>query len=173
MRKEDKSIVIAEIKAILAAYPHLYLADIGGLNAAQTSALRRSCNKENIRLVVVKNTLLQKAMEASEVDYSQLYAVLKGETSLMLSETGNAPARLIKNFSKDNPLKKPALKAAYVEEAFYVGENHLDELVNIKSKNELIGDLVALLQSPLRNVVSALQSGGNTIHGILETLGDR
>ena len=173
MKKEDKSIVISELQSTLAAYPHLYLADIGGLNAAQTSDLRKKCYKESIKLVVVKNTLLRKAMEASDVDYAQLFDVLKGDTSLMLSETGNAPAKLIKNFSKDNPLKKPVLKAAYVEESFYVGESHLDELVSIKSKNELIGDLIALLQSPVKNVVSALQSGGNTIHGVLTTLAER
>lgn len=173
MKKEDKSIVISELQSTLAAYPHLYLTDIGGLNAAQTSELRKSCYKENIKLVVVKNTLLQKAMEASDVDYSQLFDSLKGETSLMLCETGNAPAKLIKNFSKDNPLKKPVLKAAYVEESFYIGDSHLEELVSIKSKNELIGDVIALLQSPAKNVVSALQSGGNTIHGVLKTLAER
>ena len=173
MKKEDKSIVIEQLKSTLAAYPHIYLADIGGLNAAQTSDLRRNCYKENIRLVVVKNTLLQKAMEKSEIDYSQLFGSLKGETSLMLSETGNAPAKLIKNFSKGNKKGKPALKAAYVEESFYVGEKYLEELAAINSKNELIGDLIALLQSPAKNVLSALQSGGTTIHGLLKTLAEK
>ena len=173
MKKEDKSIVIKQLESTLAEYPHLYLADIGGLNAAETSNLRKLCYKENIKLVVVKNTLLQKAFENSDVDYSQLYDVLKGETSLMLSETGNAPAKVIKSFSKGNKKQKPELKAAYVEESFYIGANHLEDLVNIKSKNELIGELIGLLQSPAKNVISALQSGGNTIHGVLKTLAER
>ena len=173
MKKEDKSIVIEQLQSILAAYPHVYLADIGGLNAAQTSELRKSCYKEDIKLVVVKNTLLQKAMENSGVDYSQLFGSLKGETSLMLSEAGNAPAKLIKSFSKGDKSGKPELKAAYVEESFYIGANHLEDLVNIKSKNELIGELIGLLQSPAKNVVSALQSGGTTIHGVLTTLAER
>ena len=173
MKKEDKSIVIEQLQATLAAYPHIYLANIGGLNAAETSELRKSCYKENIKLVVVKNTLLQKAMENSDVDYSELFGTLKGETSILLSETGNAPAKLIKDFSKKNKKGKPELKAAYVEESFYIGANYLDALVSIKSKNELLGELIGLLQSPAKNVVSALQSGGNTIHGVLKTLAER
>lgn len=172
MKKEDKSIVIKQLESTLSEYPHLYLADIGGLNAAETSELRKICYKEQIKLVVVKNTLLQKAMENSGVDYSQLYDTLKGETSLMLSETGNAPAKVIKSFSS-NKKGKPVLKAAYVEESFYIGASHLEDLVNIKSKNELIGDIIGLLQSPAKNVISALQSGGNTIHGVLKTLAER
>jgi len=173
MKKEDKRIVIEQLQSTLAAFPHVYLADIGGLNAAETGDLRKNCYKENIKLVVVKNTLLQKAMENSEVDYSQLFGTLKGETSILLSDTGNAPAKLIKNFSKGNKKGKPALKAAYVEESFYIGAEYLEALVSIKSKNELIGDLIALLQSPAKNVVSALQSGGTTIHGVLKTLAER
>lgn len=173
MKKEDKSIVIKQLESTLAEYPHFYLADIGGLNAAETSDLRKTCYKENIKLLVVKNTLLQKAFENSDVDFSQLYGTLKGETSLMLCETGNAPAKVIKAFSKNNKNQKPVLKAAYVEESFYVGAGHLEELVNIKSKNELIGEIITLLQSPAKNVVSALQSGGSTIHGVLKTLAER
>jgi large subunit ribosomal protein L10 len=173
MKKEDKSKVIEQLQSTLAAYPHVYLANIGGLNAAETSELRQICYKENIKLVVVKNTLLQKAMENSGVDYSELFGTLKGETSILLSETGNAPAKLIKDFSKKNKKGKPALKAAYVEESFYIGENYLDALVSIKSKNELLGELIGLLQSPAKNVVSALQSGGTTIHGVLKTLAER
>ncbi len=173
MKKEDKSTIIKELESTLGQYAHFYLADIGGLDAAQTSELRRTCFNQNIKLLVVKNTLLKKALENSEVDFSQLYDTLKGETSLMLSDTGNAPAKIIKDFSKKNKAKKPVLKAAYVEESFYIGEGLLEELVNIKSKNELIGDLIALLQSPAKNVVSALQSGGSTIHGVLKTLGER
>ncbi|HHT23639.1 MAG TPA: 50S ribosomal protein L10 [Bacteroidales bacterium] len=173
MKKEDKSTIIKEIESTLGQYAHFYLTDIGGLNAEQTSELRRTCFNQKIKLLVVKNTLLRKALENSENDFSQLYDILKGETSLMLSDTGNAPAKLIKDFSKKNKAKKPVLKAAYVEESFYIGEGMLEELVHIKSKNELIGDIIGLLQSPAKNVVSALQSGGTTIHGVLKTLGER
>lgn len=173
MKKEDKSTVIKALESTIGQYTHFYLADISGLNAAQTSELRRTCFNQDIKLLVVKNTLLKKALENSQVDFSELYDTLKGETSLMLSNTGNAPAKVIKDFSSKNKNKKPVLKAAYVEESFYVGANLLEALINVKSKNELIGDLIALLQSPAKNVVSALQSGGNTIHGVLKTLGER
>jgi large subunit ribosomal protein L10 len=175
MNKKDKSAIIEQLQATLNEYAHFYLADIGGLNAAQTSELRRVCYKEDVKLVVVKNTLLQKALDSSSVDFSELYGSLKGETSLMLCNTANVPAKLISDFSKrkDNKSKKPLLKAAYVEESFYVGENHLETLIHIKSKNELIGEIIGLLQSPAKNVVSALQSGGSTIHGLLKTLGER
>jgi large subunit ribosomal protein L10 len=171
MKKEDKSLVIEQIKDTIGEYSHFYLADIGGLDSVQTSDLRRLCFKENVKLVVVKNTLLRKALEASEKDFSQLFDSLKGETSIMLSNSGNVPAKLIKEFSKAN--EKPVLKAAYVEESFYIGANQLDALISIKSKNELIGEVIGLLQSPAKNVVSALQSGGNTIHGVLKTLSER
>ena len=172
MRKEDKSIIIEEIGKTLKEYSCLYLTETTGLNAERTSELRRACNKADIKLLVVKNTLLKKAMEASDVNYEGLYDVLKGSTSLMLSNTGNAPAKLIKSFRKKDD-KFPALKAAYVEECVYVGADQLDALASIKSKNELIGDLIGLLQSPAKNVVSALQSGGNKLHGILETLSNK
>lgn len=171
MKKEDKSVIIKQLETIISEYTHFYLADIGGLNAAQTSELRKICYKEDIKLLVVKNTLLKKALDNSSVDFSELDSSLKGETSLMLSNVGNAPAKVIKSFSKTN--KKPVLKAAYVEESFYIGENQLVALISVKSKNELIGDIIALLQSPAKNVVSALQSGGSTIHGVLKTLGER
>jgi large subunit ribosomal protein L10 len=173
MKKEDKSVIINQLSESIGAYSNFYLADIAGLNAAQTSNLRRECFKKEIKLIVVKNTMLKKAFDDATVDYSELYDTLKGETSLMLCNVGNAPAQLIKEFSKANKLPKPALKAAYVEESFYIGENQLDTLLHIKSKNELLGEIIALLQSPAKNVVSALQSGGNTIHGVLKTLGER
>ncbi len=174
MKKEDKSAIIEQLQATLGEYAHFYLTDIGGLNAEYTSELRRMCFKQDVKLVVVKNTLLQKALENSSVDYSQLFDSLKGETSLMLSNTGNAPAKLIKEFVKSKAKdSKPYLKAAYVEEAFFVGADQLDALASLKSKNELLGELIGLLQSPAKNVVSALQSGGNTIHGVLKTLGER
>jgi len=175
MKKEDKSAIIKQLETTLGEYAHFYLADIGGLNAAQTSNLRRICYKEDIKLVVVKNTLLQKALENLSVDYSEIYATLKGETSLMLSNTANMPAKVISDFSKQksNKLKKPILKAAYVEESFYIGEDNLEALIHVKSKNELIGEIIGLLQSPAKNVISALQSGGTTIHGVLKTLSER
>lgn len=173
MKKEDKSAIIKQLESTISEYAHFYLADIGGLNAAETSELRRVCYKQDIKLVVVKNTLLEKALESSSVDFSEIYGSLKGETSLLLSNTGNAPAKLIKDFSKASKSKKPVLKAAYVEESFYIGADQLDALVSVKSKNELLGELIGLLQSPAKNVVSALQSGGTTIHGVLKTLAER
>ncbi len=155
---------------MLTAYPHFYLVDLTGLNAEATSNLRRKCFKNEIKLVVVKNTLLKKALDAAETDYSPLTEVLKGNTALMLTNTANSPAKLLKEYKKEGI---PALKAAYAEESIFVGADKLEELANIKSKNELIADVVALLQSPAKNVVSALQSGANTIHGVLKTLGER
>ncbi len=175
MRKEDKNAIIEQLQAQLGEYAHFYVTDIEGLNAAKTSELRRECFKNDIKLVVVKNTLLAKALEAKNAD-EQLFGVLKGNTALMLCNTGNAPAKLIQKFQekdKKNPDVKPQLKAAYVEESVYVGKEQLGFLATIKSKNELIAELVALLQSPAKNVVSALQSGGSTIHGVLKTLGER
>lgn len=175
MKKEDKSAIIAELGELLGQYQHFYLTNIEGLNAEKTSALRRECFKNEVKLVVVKNALLHKALEAKGIE-SELAATLKGNTALMLCNTGNAPAKLIQKFTKDEKDKeaaKPALKAAYVEETVYVGAQNLAFLATIKSKNELIADLVALLQSPAKNVVSALQSGGTTIHGVLKTLGER
>ena len=149
----------------------LYLADIEGLDARQTNALRRACFKENVKLQVVKNTLLAKAMEASTHDFGELTGILKGNTSLMFSETGNAPAKVIKNFRKKSD--RPILKGAFIEEAIYIGDDQIDALVAIKSKEELIGDIIMLLQSPTKNVVSALQSGGGKLSGILTTLSER
>ena len=175
MKKEDKSAIIEQIKAELENYQHFYLTNIEGLNAQKTSDLRRACFKKEIKLMVVKNTLLEKALKELDRD-AQLFDCLKGNTALMLCNTGTAPAKLIKEFTekdKKNKDAKPILKAAYVEETVYVGREQLDFLATIKSKNELIADLVALLQSPAKNVVSALQSGGTTIHGVLKTLGER
>lgn len=172
MRKEDKSIIIEQIAATLKEYSALYLVETAGLNAEKTSDLRRECFKNDVKLVVVKNTLLKKAMEQSDVDYSALYDCLKGSTSMMLSNVGNAPAKILKSFKKkDDTL--PALKAAYVEECAYIGADQLETLASIKSKNELIADIIGLLQSPAKNVVSALQSGGSKLHGILETLSNK
>ena len=170
MRKEDKGIIIEQIAATVKEYGHFYLVDTTAMNAADTSALRRECFKADIKLVVVKNTLLHKALENLEADYSPLYGSLKGTTAVMFSNTANAPAKLLKDKAKNGV---PGLKAAYAEEGFYVGADQLDALGAIKSKNEVIADIVALLQSPAKNVISALQSGGNTLHGVLKTLGER
>ena len=169
MKKEEKALIIEQIAETLKSYSCFYLAETAGLDAEKTSELRRECFKDDIKLIVVKNTLLHKALESLDGDFSELYPALKGSTSLMCSNTGNAPAKLLKRVAKkDQPL--PALKAAYVEETIYVGADQLETLAHIKSKNELIADVIALLQSPAKNVVSALQSGGNKLHGILETL---
>ena len=148
------------------------MAETAGLNAEKTSELRRACAKADVKLVVVKNTLLKKAMDQSDIDYSGLYPAMKGATSMLLSNTGNAPAKLLKSFIKKDD-KLPVLKAAFVEETVYMGAEQLDFLASLKSKNELIADVVALLQSPAKNVISALQSGGNKLHGILETLSNK
>ena len=169
MRKEDKGIIISQLADTVQQYGHFYLVDTTGMDAASTSALRRKCYKAGVKLLVVKNSLLHKALMSLDVDYSPLFVALKGTTSVMFSETANVPAKLLKEY-KDGV---PSLKAAYAEEGFYVGADQLDALANIKSKNEVIADIVALLQSPAKNVISALQSGGNTLHGVLKTLGER
>ena len=172
MRKEDKAIAIEQVSAKLKEYAHFYLVDTAGLNAQQTSDLRRKCFKADIKMVVVKNTLFEKALEAAEIDYSGLYPALVGNTAVMFCNVANAPAKLIKEFAGKNELIK--LKAAYAEEVIFVGAEHLAELCAIKSKNELIADVIALLQSPAKNVISGLQgSAGNKIHGLLQTLGER
>ncbi len=170
MKKEVKDTIIVELGEKIKAYPHFYLVDVTCLDAAATSALRRKCFKNEIKMTVVKNTLLHKAFEASEIDFEPLYGCLKGTTAVMFCNTANVPARLLKEYSKEGI---PALKAAYAEEGLYVGADKLEELASLKSKNEVIAEIVALLQSPAKNVVSALQSGANTIHGVLKTLGER
>lgn len=170
MKKEDKAIIIEQLGEKLKEYAHFYLVDVTGMNAAATSSLRRKCFGAGVKMVVVKNTLLHKAFEASEIDYSPLYDCLKGTTAVFFCDTANVPAKLIKEEGKSGI---PALKAAYAEEGFYVGAEQLDALCAIKSKAEVLADVVALLQSPAKNVVSALQSAGQTIHGVLKTLGER
>jgi len=171
MTKEEKNQLIETLTEQLNAKDYIYLADTSGLNAEDTSDLRRLCFKKNIELTVVKNTLLKRAMDQSEKNLEELYESLKGPTSLLFGETGNAAAKLIKEFRKKG--EKPLLKGAYVEEVTYLGDDQLETLVNIKSKNELIADVIALLQSPAKNVISGLQSGGHKLSGILETLSER
>ena len=163
MRKEVKDTIIVELGEKLKEYAHFYLVDVSGLNAKDTSDLRRKCFKNEIKMVVVKNTLLHKAFEASEVDFEPLYETLKGSTAVMFCNTANVPAKMLKEYKKQGI---PALKAAYAEEGIYIGADKLDELASIKSKNEVIADIVALLQSPIKNVVSGLNAGGK-IHGLL------
>ena len=165
MTREEKSQVIEELTVQLADNTNIYLTDISGLNSGIT------CFKANIKLAVVKNTLLAKAMEASDRDFGDLPTILKGNTSVMYSETGNAPAKVIKAFRKKSD--RPLLKGAFIEESIYIGDEQLDMLVDIKSKEELIGEIIGLLQSPAKNVISALQSGGGKLSGILKTLSQK
>ena len=172
MTREEKNRAIDALSETLAAANVIYIADTSELSAEATSDLRRTCHQKEVRLSVVKNTLLKKAMERiEERDFSELYEVLSGPTALMLSDTGNVPAKLIKEFRKKHP--KPLLKAAYVEETSYIGDENLKALTEIKSKEEMIGDVIALLQSPIKNVVGALQSSGHTIAGLVKTLSER
>jgi large subunit ribosomal protein L10 len=171
MKRSVKLEVIEQLTNEINSYSHFYIADISGLNAEVTSNLRRLCNKREVKLVVVKNKLFRKALENSAKDTSELYDVLKDSTSVLFSNIGNVPAKLIKEFSKKN--KKPVFKAAFVEECTYIGESQLDVLIDIKSKEELIGGIISMLQSPIKNVVSALQSGGQILSGVLKTLEQR
>jgi large subunit ribosomal protein L10 len=171
MTKEEKSRVIEDLTAQLAGTNVVYVADISGLNAETTSDLRRACFKAGIKLEVVKNTLLEKAMDSSDNNYGELPSILKGNTSIMIAENGNAPAKIIKEFRKRSD--KPVLKGAYIHEAVFIGDNQLDALVALKSKDEVIGEIIGLLQSPAKNVVSALKSGGSTIAGLVKTLSER
>lgn len=171
MTREEKLNVIEDLTAQLAENSTIYLADISGLDATTTSNLRRACFKSNVKLAVVKNTLLAKAMEASDKEFGELPEVLKGNTSLMFSEAGNGPAKVIKTFRKKSD--KPLLKGAFIEEAIFVGDDKLDTLVSIKSKEEMIGEIIGLLQSPAKNVISGLKSGGGKLAGILKTLSEK
>ncbi len=171
MRREEKDVIIEDLTQRLNEAKHFYLTDISSLNAEETSKLRRKCFEKEINLLVVKNTLLRKAMEKAEGDFDDLYDVLKDSTSIMFCETGSIPAKLIKEFRKT--MEKPVLKGAFVEESIYIGDDQLDALTNIKNKEELLGDLLMLLQSPARNLVSALASSGSKLAGALKTLSEK
>ena len=174
MKKEDKAAVIEQIATTIGKYANFYLTDIATMNAVKTNSLRRECNKQEIKLVVVKNTLFKKALEKIDRDFSALEPALKGNTAVMFSQNANDPAKLIKTFAKATKGSDiPKLKAAYVQESFYVGAENIELLITIKGKNELIGDVIALLQSPAKRVISALQSGGQTILGVLKTLEEK
>ena len=171
MTREEKTIMINSIKSELDSNSTIYLTDCSGLNADSTSKLRRACFKSNIKMSVVKNTLLEKAMDEVEKDFGDLKTVLKGNTALMYSDVGNAPAKVIKNFRKKS--EKPILKGAFIEESIYLGDDTLDSLVAIKSKEELIGEVITLLQSPAKNLISALKSSGSKISGVIKTLSEK
>lgn len=171
MRKEEKKELIDTLTQQLTENNNFYITDISYLNAEDTSMLRRLSFKNGIRLVMVKNTLLKKAMENVDKDFSELYSTLVGNTAIMFSEAANAPAKMIKEYRKK--LNKPIIKGAFIEESTYIGDDQLDFLVSIKSKDELIAEVIALLQSPVKNVVSALQSGGGILSGILKTLSEK
>ncbi len=170
MRKEDKNAIITKLTETIKEYGHFYLVDVTAMNAAETTKMRKACFEKEIKMVVVKNKLLHKAMESLDTDFSPLYGCLEGTTAVLFTNVANVPAKLIKDLTNDGI---PGLKGAYAEESFYVGADQLDALTSIKSKEEVIADVIALLQSPAKNVVSALQSGANTIHGVLKTLGER
>lgn len=171
MKKEEKNQHIEVLKEKLIANNYIYIADTSKLNAGKTSELRRLCFKRNVKLEVVKNTLLRKAMEQTGKDFSPLYEVLIGHTSLMFAETGSLPARLIKEFRKKS--ERPMIKGAFIEGMTFIGDSSIEQLVSIKSKNELIADIIGLLQSPARNVISALQSSGGKLSGIIKTLSEK
>jgi large subunit ribosomal protein L10 len=172
MTRHEKDLLIDELVQMLTDKNVVYLTDASGLNSEATTTLRRECYKKDIRVRVVKNTLLRKAMERTEGrDYTGLYDVLKGQTALLVGDVGNAPARILKEFRKKHDM--PLLKGAYVEEATYLGDNNLEALTNIKSKEEVLADVIALLQSPMKNVVGALNSGGNTLAGLVKALQER
>jgi large subunit ribosomal protein L10 len=171
MRKEEKTQVIDSLVEVIDSYPHLYFTDISGLNAEGTSGLRRKCFEKGIRLLVVKNTLLKLAMDKVDKNFEGLYETLVGNTALMFSEIGNAPAKIIEDFRKKN--EKPILKGAYVEESIYIGDDQIKALSTIKSKEELIGDVITILQSPIKNVMSSLNSGNNILAGLMKTLSEK
>ena len=172
MNKQEKNEMIATLEGMLTDNKNFYLADISGLTAEQNSALRRLCFKREVSLQVVKNTILKKALEKNGADFSELYSALVGNTSIMQAEASNTPAKVIKEF-RSKQSEKPILKAAYLEESLYIGDENLSTLADLKSKNELIGDIITLLQSPAKNVIASLQSGGNKLSGIVKALQER
>lgn len=172
MKKEQKKETIDALTSDFGKYASFYLTDASKLTVAQVNKLRRICHRDGVKMKVAKNTLIRKALEAKgNGSYNELFIALKGETAILFSEAANAPAKIIKEFRKDN--EKPILKAAYIESSVFVGEKYLNDLAKLKSKQELLGEIVGLLQSPMSNLVSALQSGKSTISGIVKTLSER
>jgi large subunit ribosomal protein L10 len=171
MRKEEKHEVVLALTETIAEYGNFYITDTANLSVAKVNDIRRKCFENDIKMQVAKNKLIRKAMEASAGDFSEMFDVLKGSSSILFSKSANAPAKLIKQLRKSGD--KPVLKAAYIDSAIFIGDNQLDALVNLKSKEELVADIIALLQSPAKNVISGLQSGGNKLAGIVKTLQER
>ena len=171
MKKEEKHDVVLALTETIAEYGNFYITDTANLSVAKVNDIRRKCFDNGIKMQVAKNSLIRKAMEASQGDYSEIFDVLKGSSSILFSKSANAPAKLIKQLRKTGD--KPLLKAAYIDSAVFIGDNQLDALVNLKSKEQLVADIIALLQSPAKNVISGLQSGGNKLAGIVKTLQER
>ena len=171
MRKEEKHDVVLALKEQIESFSNVYIADTSNLTVAAVNDIRRKCFDSGIKMQVAKNTLIKKALEAASGEYAELYDVLKGSSTLLFSNSGNAPAKLIKALRASGD--KPLLKAAYIDSAIFIGDNQLNALVNLKSKEELIGEIIGLLQSPAKNVISGLKSGGNKLAGILKTLEER
>ena len=171
MRKEEKHEVVLALTETIAEYGNFYITDTANLSVAKVNDIRRKCFENDIKMQVAKNKLIRQAMEASEGDFSEMFDVLKGSSSILFSKSANAPAKLIKQLRRSGD--KPVLKAAYIDSAVFIGDNQLDALVNLKSKEELVADIIALLQSPAKNVISGLQSGGNKLAGIVKTLQER
>jgi len=171
MNKEEKHEVVLALAEQMKEYGNFYITDTSDLTVAKINAIRRRCFESDIKMQVTKNSLIKKAMEAVDGDFTEIYDVLKGSSSIMFSKSGTAPAKLIKELRKKGD--KPVLKAAYIDTAIFIGDNQLDALVNLKSKEQLIGEVIGLLQSPAKNVISALKSGGNTIAGLVKTLQER
>lgn len=171
MRKEEKHEVVLALTETIAEYGNFYITDTANLSVAKVNDIRRKCFESGIKMQVAKNKLIRKAMEASEGDFSEMFDVLKGSSSILFSKTANAPAKLIKQLRRTGD--KPLLKAAYIDSSVFIGDNQLDALVNLKSKEQLVADIIALLQSPAKNVISGLQSGKNKLAGIVKTLQER
>lgn len=173
MTRQEKAVAIEQLKNKLEGNTYFYLADTSSMTVAEMNALRRICFDRGIEISVVKNTLAQKAMESfpEERNYAEIFGALKGTSAILFTETANLPARVIKEFRKDGA--KPQLKAAYIETAIFLGDDQLEVLANLKSKEELVGEIIGLLQSPAKNVVSALKSGGSTIAGLVKALEER
>ncbi|WP_395807286.1 50S ribosomal protein L10 [Daejeonella sp.] len=171
MRKEEKHEVVLALTETIAEYGNFYITDTANLSVAKVNDIRRKCFENGIKMQVAKNKLIRKAMEASGGDFSEMFEVLKGSSSILFSKSANAPAKLIKQLRRTGD--KPVLKAAYIDSSIFIGDNQLDALINLKSKEELVADIIALLQSPAKNVISGLQSGGNKLAGIVKTLQER
>jgi len=171
MNKEEKHDLVLALTEQMKEYGNFYITDTSNLTVAKINTIRRQCFESNITMQVAKNSLIKKAMEASEGDYSPIYDVLKGSSSILFSKSATAPAKLIKQLRKKG--EKPILKAAYIDSAIFIGDNQIDTLINLKSKEQLIGEIIGLLQSPAKNVISALQSGGNILAGVVKTLQER